>query len=264
MSRQVWVGVALTAWCIAGVHPCLAAGMQGSEGAPAGGRRNAPLPRPLESVLQRMSKDLGAAVMADSSLARAQASLPGSPTTKDNIEDQLDALVKELPKGTVWAKVMLPAPKGKSYRPDDVLEFLLAQARLFGNVGVSKEGMVEVLGQRFENAKAEPVVSTLGLRPVYLLANPSARAGRSAETGDGDARTEGTVDSMVQGMKSLMNMNPEQRGQAMQQLFRSMGEMMQSMSPEQRRDFFSGMMRGGGFGGPGGFPGAPGGGRPIP
>jgi len=237
---------------------------QGQPAAQGSARKSATLPRPLESVLQRMAKDLGSPVMADSSLARSQATLPATATNADNVEDQLDALVKELPKGTIWAKVMLPTPRGRSYRADDVLDFLLSQAKLFGNVGVSKEGVVEVLGQRLDSGKAEPLVATLGLRPVYLVANPTARAMKNGDSADGDGRPEATVDQMVQGMRSLMNMNPEQRGQAMQTLFRSMGEMMQNMSPEQRRDFFGSMMRGGGLGVPGGFPGAPGGGRPIP
>jgi len=260
--NRLGMAATLLALGVSVAAPALAlpvAGQSNGQGAP---RKGATLPRPLETVLQRMSKDLGASIMADTSLAKAQASLPSAPTSQENIEDQLDALVKELPKGTLWAKVMLPAPKGRSYRPDDVLDFLLSQSRLFGTVGVSKEGMVEVLGQRLDVSNAEPLVSTLGLRPVYLVANPTARANRSGDSADGEGRTEGTVDQMVSGMRSLMNMNPEQRGQAMQLLFRSMGEMMQSMSPEQRRDFFSGMMRGGGFGGPGGVPGAPGGGRP--
>lgn len=233
MNRVV-VAVALASVC------CLGVGARAQEQRGGAGARTG-VARSLESVLQRMRKDLGVSFLADSSLASAQASLPEDATTPANVEDQLDALVKQLPRGTVWAKVMLPEAKGRRYRGDDVLDYVLAQARLFGNVGSTKAGTVEILGQKIEEGKAEPVVGALGLRPVYLLANPSARGARGAE---GDLLPDAQIDQMVQGMRSLMSLDPQQRGPAIQKMFRSFGEMLQTLSPEQRRDFIM-TMRGG-------------------
>lgn len=222
-------GVASGAWAQAG-----AASEQGSAA-----RKG--VVRPLETVLQRMSKDLGHSILADASLSRAQAALPEVATSAENIEDQLDALVKQLPRGTVWAKVMLPpAQRGRAYRANDLLEYVLAQSRLFGTVGSSKAGTVEILGQKLDAQKAEPVVSTLSLKPYYLVANPSTHLAGPAADG-----TPAQIDQMVQGMRSILGLDPQQRSQAMQLMFRSFGELIQTLPPDQRREFFTNMMRGG-------------------
>lgn len=201
--------------------------------------------RLLETVLARMSKDLGASIVAESALASRQGPLPAEKTTADNVEDQLDALVKALPPGTIWAKLMLPAPKGRGYRPDDLMEYLVLQSRLFGNVGASTKDEVEVLGQRLPTEKAVPVVSALNLKPYYVIGNPTARVSREGEAvrSGGDAQ----VDAMVRSFRSLSDMDPQSRAVALRQMMQSLGDAVRGMSPEQRADFMN-SLRGGALG----------------
>jgi hypothetical protein len=77
----------------------------------------------------------------------------------------------------------------------------------------------------------------LGLKPVYVLVNVNARqASRDPLTG-----ANGQSD-FSQILSNFSTMNPDARTKLMQQF----GQMMQNMSPEQRRQMFSGMMGSGG------------------
>lgn len=198
----------------------------------------------LSQILSVLSRSAGVTVVADSTLSGVQASMPRAATAA-NLEDRLDALVKELPEGTAWAKLMLPPPPaGQAYRGDDLAEFALAQARLFGTAGAATPGKVEVLGQKIAEEKAEPVVAALGLKPFYVLSSPTARTPESRN--DFSKRTPEQQQQWAQQQaQKLLQMDPQARGQYMQQLFQQQGlllrSLMQSMTPEQRRDFFTGI-----------------------
>ena len=200
--------------------------------------------RPLEILLRNLSRGSGVTVLADSSLAEVQGAQPKEPTTAQNLESQLDELVKALPRGTTWAKVMLPVST-RLYRGDDIADFLDAQNRLFGKKPPVEPGTVEVLGQKLNAEKATPVVSNLNLKPVYVLVNHSARAGRAVGL---SANGQPDPNQMIQ---SFMNMDPAARQKMMQGMMQQMGGMIQNMSPDQRMEFFR-SMRGGLQGGPGG------------
>lgn len=236
----------MKAWMTAALALALGVGVAPARAQDAS-TRSAPraTTRVLDTVLARMTRDLGATVLADSSLAGLQAPLPSAPTSADNIDDQLDALVKALPPGTVWAKVLLPAPKGRSYRPDDLVDYVLAQARLFGGAGASHKGQVEVLGKRLDASAAEPVVSALNLKPYYLIANLAARAARNSDVAK--MAPDQQLDAMVQGFKGLMNLDPQNRTAVLKQMMQTFGDAVRGMTPEQRADFFS-SMRGAGAG----------------
>ncbi len=119
----------------------------------------------------------GFLLIAESSVAQNPVTVPKDVTTAATIEAQLDALVKDLPHGTRWVKLMLPpVPPGKTLHGDDLADFALAQARIYGSVGEATlpPGSVEVLSQPLGKDKANAVVPALNLRPVYLVVNPDA------------------------------------------------------------------------------------------
>lgn len=207
---------------------------QEEETAPAPTQRNARL-RPIESVLQALTRGSGITVIADSSLAGAEADYPRETATPETLEKLLAQVVKSLPPGTVWKKALLPAST-RFYKGDDVVDFLDAQARMLGRTPPGEAGSVEILGQKLAPEKAAPVISTLGLKPVYVLVNVNARqAGRDPLLG-----ANGQSD-FSQVLGNFATMDPAARMKLMQQF----GQMMQSMSPQERRQMF-----GGGNGGP--------------
>lgn len=206
--------------------------------------------RGIEAILRNLSRGSGLTVLADSSLAETQAAPPREETTAQNLEAQLTQLVRGLPAGTVWTKVMLPATT-RNYRGDDVVDYIAAQTKLLGKKVGSDPSVIEVLGQKLP--QETPVVGALNLKPVYVIYNPTARA-RAA------AGTEGTAD-VNKMLQSFMNMDPNTRQQMMRGMMQQFGSMMQNMSPEQRMEFMR-SMRGAFPGGPGGGPG--GGGGRIP
>jgi len=206
--------------------------------------------RGIEAILRNLSRGSGLTVLADSSLAESEAVPPREETTAQNLEAQLTQLVRGLPTGTIWTKVMLPAST-RNYRGDDVVDYILAQTKLLGKKVGADPSVIEVLGQKLP--QETPVVGALNLKPVYVIYNPAARA-RAAAGADGAP----DVNKMLQ---SFMNMDPNTRQQMMRGMMQQFGSMMQNMSPDQRMEFMR-SMRGAFPGGPGGGPG--GGGGRIP
>jgi hypothetical protein len=125
-------------------------------------------------IVRQLGQDSGQNVLVDSSLAALKAPALAKATTKANLEEQLDALLRKLPEGAAWAKLYLPKPQeGKRYAADNLARFAVAQASLFGGkVGTSKPGMVEVMGRMMPEAEALPLVQKLDLVPYYILSNP--------------------------------------------------------------------------------------------
>lgn len=125
-------------------------------------------------LIRQLGTDSGQNVLVDSSLAALKAPALAKATTKDNLEEQLDALVRKLPDGAAWAKLYLPKPQeGKRYAADNLSRYALAQASLFGGkVGISKPGMVEVMGRLMTQAEANPLIEKLELAPYYIVSNP--------------------------------------------------------------------------------------------
>ena len=125
-------------------------------------------------IIRQLGQDSGQNVLVDSSLAALKAPALTKATTKDNLEEQLDILLRKLPDGTAWAKLYLPKPiEGKRYAADNLSRYAVAQAGLFGGkVGASKPGMVEVMGRLMTQAEANPLIQKLDLVPYYILSNP--------------------------------------------------------------------------------------------
>lgn len=90
--------------------------------------------------------------------------------TARNFEDHVQRLVKALPHGSTWAKLYLPAaPKDKVWKPADVIAYARAQANLYGTVGATEPGTVEILSQKLDSDKAKPVIEALNLKLVYIV-----------------------------------------------------------------------------------------------
>ena len=124
-------------------------------------------------VVDFLTRQSGVLVVADSTVENENAAMPpdGTAITAQNMDDILAKMVEALPEGVHWAKLYLPPPpKGKKWTGEDVAAYALAQARLFGNVGGDDTpGYVEILGQKVPTAQAQTVITTLNLRPVYLV-----------------------------------------------------------------------------------------------
>ena len=136
-------------------------------------------PRPerelaVSVIVRQLAQDSGENVLVDSSLAALRAPALPKATSKDNLEAQLDALLRKLPDGSAWAKLYLPKPQeGKRYAADNLSRYAMAQAGLFGGkVGTSKPGMVEVMGRLITQSEANPLIQKLDLVPYYILTNP--------------------------------------------------------------------------------------------
>jgi hypothetical protein len=145
-----------------------------AQAAPATERTRTEREVAVSVIVRQLGEASGQNVLVDSSLAALKAPALAKATTKENLEEQLDALLRKLPDGAAWAKLYLPRPQeGKRYAADNLSRYALAQAGLFGGkVGASKPGMVEVMGRLMTQAEATPFVQKLDLVPFYILSNP--------------------------------------------------------------------------------------------
>lgn len=213
--------------------------------------------RPVADLVARLSQGAGVAIVADSTVREVRAPLPAEPTTAANFEQQIADIVAALPEGATWAKLFLPAPaSGRNYNGDDVAAYALAQVKLFGPVGASTPGTVEVMGRKVPEGKAAAYVADLNLKPVYLITNPRTTR---ATTADGRptadqwaAMTPDQRQAYAQReAQNMLRMSPVQRQQMMEQQRAVFGAMMSQMTPEQRAQMFGGRGDRGDRGGPG-------------
>ena len=157
-SRSFRTAVRATALAVTAAAAALAltapqARAQQVPASPAGASGGAPSQRnermkPVADIVRGISRATGLNVVADSSVASRLAPVPAEPTTLQNYEQQIAALVSSLWQGVTWAKLHLPAPaNGRAYSGDDVSAYAMAQAKLLGRVGDAPAGQVEILGQ---------------------------------------------------------------------------------------------------------------------
>ena len=191
----------------------------------------------------------GFELVAESSVA--QILIPGisEVPTISNIEAELDTLIKALPPGTRWVKLMLPPPaKNKPFKGDDLADFALAQARLFGSVGeaVLPQGSVEVLSQSVPADKAAQIVPALNLKPVYLIVNPRAHAARTRGMADFAALSPDEQKAWAKNMAPVfLGMLPKDRMDVLQSMGRQFSALLEAamsgMSESQMKQFFAEM-----------------------
>lgn len=229
--------------------------------APAPGRATK---RPVSFYVEKWGKATGATVLADTATSKQVLAMPTTfdDVTGETLEPALTALMKRLPTGTTWAKIYLPA--GRSLNADAVAEYALAQAHLFGGVGMpTPPGTIEVMGRKVSGEKADAVAAALELRPVYIVLNQN-RASAGGAAGAASAEWATMTDEQKKAFaqkqaQDILAMEPKQQqrmmGQIMDQQRQVMQSLMQNMSPEQRQQFFQTMRQmmpfpgGGGRGG---------------
>ncbi len=203
--------------------------------------------RTLADVLALMSRSAGAEVVADATVSQATVPMPAEKATPENVESQVAALAKALPRGTTWAKLYLPAPKSRAgFNGDDVAQYAQAQARLLGTVGApTPAGTVEILGQRVPADQAETYIAGLNLKPVYLLTNPlqSRLANASAAPSQWNGMTPDQRRQYAQQQASqLAGMDPAQRDALLQQSFMIFNQAMRLLPPDQAKSVLQGAM----------------------
>jgi hypothetical protein len=126
----------------------------------------------LNFLLGKLPKAVGGNIYADTSSGNAKVDVQGIDLATSSAEDLLDALVKKLPKGTVWVKVFVPKTDAKRMNGDSLAAFVFAQSNLIGKVGEIKKGYTEILGQQIPDDQAADLLKTLNLSPCYVIFRP--------------------------------------------------------------------------------------------
>ena len=159
----------------------------------------------VRGIVQKLSDDSGRIVLADASVAALEASALEQAITAEGLEEYLSGLVKTLPRGVVWTRVLLPAPEpGRKFTAEAVLQMVRAQTGLYGKTNAVRPGTIEILGRRYPEAEAEAAIKALGLVPVYVLTNPTApRPGFATAGGPGAPGGAGGNPTMDALMKQL-------------------------------------------------------------
>jgi hypothetical protein len=126
----------------------------------------------LGFLLGKLPKSVGANIYADTASSAAKIDVAGIDLATTSAEDLLDALLKKLPKATVWVKVYLPKTDAKRINGDSLAAYVFAQSNLVGKVGEIKKGFTEILGQQIPDEQATEIVNTLSLSPFYVIFRP--------------------------------------------------------------------------------------------
>ena len=126
----------------------------------------------LGFLLGKLPKEVGSNIFADTASSGAKIDVTGIDLVTTSAEDLLDALLKKLPKATVWVKVYLPKTDAKRINGDSLAAYVFAQSNLVGKVGEIKKGFTEILGQQIPDEQATKIVNTLSLSPFYVIFRP--------------------------------------------------------------------------------------------
>ena len=126
----------------------------------------------LGFLLGKLPKEVGSNLFADTASSGAKVDVAGIDLATAAAEDLLDALLKKLPKATVWVKVYLPKTDAKRINGDSLAAYVFAQSNLVGKVGEIKKGFTEILGQQIPDEQAAEFVKTLNLSPYYVIFRP--------------------------------------------------------------------------------------------
>jgi hypothetical protein len=172
----------------------------------------------LNIVLSKLPKSVGANIYADTSTGNAKVDVGGLDLTTTATEDVLDALVKKLPKGTVWVKVNVPKTDAKRMTGDTLAAFVFAQSNLFGKVGEIKKGFTEILGQQVPDEQAAELIKSLNLIPCYVIFRPGYVDRTEELTG---AEREALIERLVE--------RPELRARYAAEHGKVMGEVIKKL-----------------------------------
>lgn len=183
---------------------------------------------PLRTVLAQLTKASGVWVVADSSISGTPVSLE---TRGGRLTEVLEDLVKQLPPEVQVRYVGIPAtettPDG-----DVVSQYINAQDALKPSKGKGTTNTpkiaseIDVAGRTLAAEQATPLMTSLDLKPVYLVTNPS-----------GDALIAKALRMQTEGLQLWMEMTQEQRGKMMDNQLNG----LLNMDPSARRSLFDQM-----------------------
>jgi hypothetical protein len=127
--------------------------------------------RTATEVADYLTKETGISVFVHSRVAKEKVVVSlAEKATKENLAGFVQRLAKALPSGAGYARLHLPPPpQGKTWKADDVIAYARAQAVLYGTVGSIEDGTIEILSQKIPEGQAKGVISSLNLRPVYIV-----------------------------------------------------------------------------------------------
>jgi hypothetical protein len=191
--------------------------------------RARPTTRPAAEVLAQIGRDAGVIVLADSTV-QARLAVSGSRATPDTVERQIAQAVAELPAGTTWVKLYVPAPKNDRWVADDVTAYARSLTRLVGTIGrPSPEGTVEIMGRQVPADKADEYAAGLDLKVVYLVTNSRASATPNALSNWTLLTPDERSAYAQQQAQRIMTLDPATRLETMRQLMRNQEPNPQAM-----------------------------------
>jgi hypothetical protein len=215
----------------------------------------------LAQVVLRLTRESGVTVVAESTLATRPITVSA---TGGSLESVLTKLASALPKGAVIRATLTPQPDITTLNgaaDGDAVATLLRAQDVFApkppaGIEVVKPqafvpGKFEFMGQMVTLAEVAPQIAALHLRPVYVVMmqrpalDPVSKLS-SMQTAAMHEWANMTADQRKEAMElqfhSMMNMDPADRvamlGQMMDQ-GKYMMQMMQSMPPDQMKQFMS-------------------------
>lgn len=235
MKRAIW-GIALTLLAILPLGS-MAYGQGKTESkaqteiiAPAD-RRVPPMKfaqTPLRAVLAQISKASGVWVLADSSVGAVAITLE---IRGGRLNEVLAEIVKQLPPEVRVRYVGVPAAENAP-EGEIVSQYIGAQDALKPTKGKGTANTpqiaseIEVAGRTLAAEQAAPLMTSLDLKPVYLVTNPS-----------GDALIAKALRMQTEGLQLWMEMNPDQRSKMMENQLNN----LLNMDPNARRSLFEQM-----------------------
>lgn len=262
-SRRRWsaAAIGLIAVCFAGgvFMPKARAQENNTPAASVSAAMNAPVTSirlnrvPAKEAAARLTKETGTLILTEASVANTLVTLDIGRST---LEAALKQMSEQMPKGAAVRSVMLPKTAPGATAPDaDVVASLIGtQEQLVGSVMGAKvertTGSINVLGKILTADKAKPVIDALDLKPAFVVGIP----------GGGGDPLQRMTSLQAEGLKLWLGLNPDQQRAAMENQFdwllnmdpnarRAMfGQMqqqaavmmqkLQSLPPDQRRQFF--------------------------
>ena len=196
--------------------------------------------RTIKDAARILEADAKIVVLAESSVARITVSLPPVGDAARPIEERLTELVAQLPRGTRWIKLELPAPpEGSRFRADDVADMVITQEKLFGAKGNAVAVTIQTVAER--NAAAH-----CDLTPVYLILNSRAHAAMAFRGGEYAQMTAAQkAEWAKQAAESFRNLDPNTRLFVFSDMFKMPLELMKAatadMTPAEMNKFWTDM-----------------------
>jgi hypothetical protein len=195
----------------------------------------------LSRLLEAASSQSGIQILLDPALAKIEVQAPEADWSDATIGANLEAIRAQLPKGSLWACLVLPS-RDKPYRFDDGFQLLGVQNAAFGMKGELSDKHVEILGRRIPIEEAGPLVKMLDLRPVFVVMSKVPRPGGNEP---GSVAFKDSVDATI---RRIGELDAPTRNAVIKSTFNSLKGYIGGLKGEERRAILESI--GKEFGGP--------------